>query len=102
MAGWDGVPWWIGGPAQHSRELARMLVYVGSQGSQGIMGIGDLAVKAQTIPDDSVRVMPGACIILNRFTGGAYQSYAARLPTTDSPVDIAANTTGTPRSAQRW
>jgi hypothetical protein len=98
MAGWDGVPWWIGGPAQHSRELARLIVYVASQGSEGIIGIGDLMVRAQTIPDDTVRVMPGACIVRNRYGGGAYQSYAARLPTTDSPIDIAANTTGTARS----
>lgn len=95
---WDGVPWWIGGPAQHSREVARMLVYVGAQGAEGIIGIGDLVVRAQTPTTGSVQVLPGACVILDRYAGGAYQSYACRLPTTDTPITVDPTTTSTARS----
>lgn len=88
MAGWDGVPWWTGGEAEHSDETARLLAYVASQGSEGIIGINDLQVRAQVTPNGTIRVLPGACIIRNRAASATYQSYAARLPTTDSPVTV--------------
>lgn len=88
MAGWDGVPWWTGGAAEHSDETARLLAYVASQGAEGIVGINDLQVKAQATPNGTIRVLPGACIIRNRAPGATYQSYAARLPSTDSPITV--------------
>ncbi|MFZ3557221.1 hypothetical protein [Streptomyces sp. BH055] len=87
--GWDSVPWFTEGGAEHSSEVARLLAYAAFGGSEGIIGNSDLQVKALGTPGAKVQVMTGACAILNRATGGKYQAYAARLPTADT-IDIAA------------
>lgn len=84
---WDSVPWFVGGGAEHSPEVARLLGYVAFRGNEGILGPGDCAVRALAVPGGKVRVMPGACAILNRALGGAYQAYAGRLVSEDE-VDI--------------
>lgn len=88
---WDGVPWFVGGGAEHSPEVARLLSYAAFGGAEGIVGTGDLRVTEQDVPDDTVRVLPGACAILNRASAQEYQAYAARLPSADdveiSPTD---------------
>ncbi|MEU0427105.1 hypothetical protein ABZ235_26465 [Streptomyces canus] len=89
---WDSVPWFTEGGAEHSSEVARLLAYAAFGGAQGIVGSGDLAVKALASPAAQVQVRPGACAIINRATGSTYQAYAGRLPTSDT-VNIAA--TGT-------
>ncbi|MFD5856034.1 hypothetical protein [Streptomyces chartreusis] len=89
---WDSVPWFTEGGAEHSSEVARLLAYAAFGGAQGIVGSGDLAVKALSSPAAQVQVRPGACAIINRAAGSTYQAYAGRLPTSDT-VNIAA--TGT-------
>jgi hypothetical protein len=81
---WDSVPWFIGGGAQHSPEVARVLSYAAFRGNEGILGPLDLAVKALTVPGGSVTVDPGVVTILSRATGGAYQAYSGRLATQDT------------------
>jgi hypothetical protein len=81
---WDNVPWAIGGGAQHSPEVARLLAYAAFRSNEGTLGPLDLQVKALGVPGGSVTVDPGACTILCRSTGGAYQSYAGRLLTQDT------------------
>lgn len=94
---WDSVPWFIGGGAQHSPEVARLLGYAATSGAEGIVTPGDLKVQALDVPGGSVRVAPGAGLILNRATGGDSQSYVARLPSEDV-VEIAATGSGAGRS----
>ncbi|MEV0267725.1 hypothetical protein AB0H43_03035 [Hamadaea sp. NPDC050747] len=94
---WDSVPWFVGGGAQHSPEVARLLAYSAMRGNEGIVGSGDLAVKALAVPGASVRVLPGACSIINRASGGNYQVYAGRLISEDT-VPIAATGSGSGRS----
>jgi hypothetical protein len=91
------VPWFIGGGAEHSPEVARLLAYAAFRGNQGIMGPGDLAVKPLNVPGPKVRVMPGACSILNAGTGVGYQAYAGRV-VSEEAVDIAATGSGGGRS----
>lgn len=89
MASWDSVPWFTEGQAEHSTEVARLLAYAAFGGAQGIVGSGDLAVKALSSPAAQVQVRSGACAILNRAAGATYQAYAGRLPTSET-VNVAA------------
>ncbi|WP_413100921.1 hypothetical protein [Streptomyces sp. Inha503] len=86
---WDSVPWFTEGGASHSSEVARLLAYAAFGGAEGVVGSADLQVKALSTPAAAVQVRTGACAIINRAQGGAYQAYAARLPTADQ-VPIAA------------
>lgn len=85
---WDTVPWFVGGGAEHSPEVARLLAYAATSGAEGIVTPGDLKVAALGVPGPSVTVAPGAGLILNRAAGGTAQSYVARLPDADT-VEIA-------------
>lgn len=75
----DPVPWFVGGGAEHSPEVARLLAFAAFRGAEGVIGAPDLAVRALAVPGAAVRVYPGACSILNRSAGGAYQAYAGRV-----------------------
>ncbi|MCX5070831.1 hypothetical protein OOJ91_33845 [Micromonospora lupini] len=97
MAGWDSVPWMVGGGAQHSAEVARVLAYVACRGNEGVVAAGDLTVRALAVPGGSVTVSPGACSILCRATGQMHQAYTGR-NTTDDPVPIPATTSSGGRS----
>lgn len=90
---WDSVPWFVGGGAEHSPEVARLMAYAATAGAEGIVGTGDLRVAPLSVPGGSVRVAPGAALIRNRATGGASQTYVARNPTEDV-VAIAATGSG--------
>ncbi|MGW0033080.1 hypothetical protein ACWDXD_25095 [Streptomyces sp. NPDC003314] len=93
---WDGVPWFTEGGAMHSEATMRLLAFVGFGGSEGVVGARDLAVRALEQPDASVRVLPGACAVINRAEGATYQAYAGRLPVADTV--LIASTGSQPRS----
>ncbi|MBC9000510.1 hypothetical protein [Micromonospora aurantiaca (nom. illeg.)] len=95
--GWDGVPWMVGGGAQHSAEVARMLAFVAFRGNEGVVGPDDLKVKALAVPGAGVTVDPGACSILCRAAGQLHQAYAGRCATQDT-AGIAATGAGAGRS----
>ncbi|NEA53601.1 hypothetical protein G3I60_05370 [Streptomyces sp. SID13666] len=78
--GWDSVPWFTEGGAEHSSEVARLLAYAAFSGSEGTIGSADLQVRALASPAAAVQILPGACAILNRAAGATYQAYAGRLP----------------------
>lgn len=86
----DPVPWFVGGGAQHSADVARLLMYLATGGSEGVVNRTDMRVLALAVPGGNVRVMPGACVILNRALGGANQSYGGRIAQEDDTVAIAA------------
>lgn len=86
---WDAVPWFVGGGAQHSPEVARLLAYAATNGAEGIVSPGDLKVTATTVPSGSINVSTGECLIRNRAQGGAAQTYVGRNPTQDT-VSVAA------------
>lgn len=92
---WDSVPWFVGGGATHSPEVARLLAYAAVGGAEGIVGPSDLKVAPLSVPGTSVRVLSGAALILNRATGGAQQTYVARNPTVDTvPIALTGSSGG--------
>ena len=94
---WDSVPWFVGGGAQHSPEVARLLAYAATSGAEGIVTPGDLKVAPLAIPGSSIRVLAGAALILNRAASGNQQTYVGRNPTEDV-VAIAPTGSGSGRS----
>lgn len=87
---WDGVPWMVGGGAEHGAEIGRLLAYAAVGGAEGIVGVGDLKVTAQTVPGASVKHTAGAAILLNRSVGGDQQVYMGRSPSEVNPIAIGA------------
>lgn len=94
---WDPTPWFIGGGALHSPEVARLLPYALINDTEGIVGVNDLKVQPLAVPGGSVRVAPGAAIVPNRSTGGSQQAYIGRNPT-DDVVAIAPTGSGAGRT----
>lgn len=90
----DSVPWFVGGGAQHSPEVARLLAYAATGGATGIVTPGDLKVRSLATPGTSVRVAPGAAIVPNRGSGGAEQSYIARNATETTAAIAATGSSG--------
>lgn len=81
---WEGAPWMIEGGVKHSANIARLLSYAAFGGDEGIVSPLDLEVR-ETVPGSAgVRVMPGACSILNRGQGIKYEAYVGRNPTVDT------------------
>lgn len=89
----DRTPWFVGGGAQHSPEVARLMSYAGTSGAEGVVGVAGMRVHAQAVPSTSVRVLTGAALILNRYAGGGEQTYVARNATQTS-VNITATGSG--------
>jgi hypothetical protein len=74
---WEGVPWMVSG-GNHSAEVGRLLAYAATGGEEGVIGPTDCKVVASAIPDGNIHIQPGAVACLNRFPGGASQSYMVR------------------------
>ncbi|QTF70616.1 hypothetical protein [Arthrobacter woluwensis] len=81
MAGFDAVPWMINDGPRHPGEVGRGLAYAATNGAEGVSGVGDLKVTAQPVPNGSVQIMPGGALLLNRYQGGAGQTYSLRCGT---------------------
>lgn len=83
----DPVPWFIGGGAEHSPDVARLLAHAATGGAAGVIAPTDLLCTTTPAPTGNVRVMPGAAIIPNTYAGVTSQSYMARaVSVTDLPV----------------
>lgn len=93
----DSVPWFVEGGAQHSADVARLLAHIATGGKEGILATTDLRIMPLTTPGASVRVMPGACTILNRSLGGENQSYVGR-SATETELAVPASGSGGPRT----
>lgn len=85
----DPVPWFVGGGAQHSPEVARLLAYAATGGAEGVVEPGDLKVTPLSVPGGAVQALPGAALVRNRGAGGDSQTYVAR-NVTATQVEIAA------------
>ena len=93
----DPVPWVVGGGAEHSPEVARLLAYAATGGAEGIVNDTDLKVAPTAVPSNSVRVLAGACLIRSDAAGGAQQTYVGRNVSEDV-VAVAATGSGAGRS----
>lgn len=91
----DRVPYLVGGGFEHSAEVMRSALYAATGGAEGITSTGDLQVLPLAVPGTSVRVLPGAATLLNRYGGGAGQSYAMRVQSaTEVPITATGSTGG--------
>jgi hypothetical protein len=94
----DPVPWFIGGGAEHSPEVARLLAYAATSGSNGVTLAGDLHVNQLPTPGPAVRVAIGTGVLLNQFPGGGRQSYLVRnTPETEVPIPATGSSGGAVR-----
>lgn len=93
----DPVPWFVGGGAHHSPEVARLLAYAATSGAEGVVAPGDLKVVPLDVPGSSVRALAGAAVILSKAAGGAQQTYVGRNPS-EEVVGISATGSGSGRS----
>lgn len=93
----DPVPWFVGGGAQHSPEVARLLAYAATNGAEGVVGVNDLKVRQLTQPGPQVRVALGAGLALNRSASSGQQTYVVRAPS-ETVVDVASTGVGAGRS----
>lgn len=96
--GFDPVPWFVEGGAQHSAQVARTMAWYCTGGMEGVATATDLRVLALSTPGTRVRVMPGACCILNRALGGESESYVGKMRTQDDTIEIPASGAGGPRT----
>ncbi len=89
----DGVPWAIGGGAEHTDELLRVAANAWSRDSEGIVLPGDLKVSQLSTPGGAVQIADGAAVV--RCKQAAGMSYIGRAGTS-TQVSIAP-TGGSPR-----
>lgn len=75
---WEGVPWMIGGGAEHSAEVGRLLAYAAAGAGEGVVGPADCKVVPSGVPDGNIHIQPGAVAVLNQFAGGGQQAYLVR------------------------
>ena len=93
-------PWFIGlEGVEHSAEVARNLAWVATSGASGIVKPTDLRVKAQSVPDGSVRIGPGGFVVESKYSGASQQSYVERVPTS---TDLEVPATGSSGGATRY
>lgn len=74
----DPTAYFVGGGAEHSPEIVRAAFYDSTGGSEGVAGALDLKVLATSPASAGVSVLPGGGIMVNRYPGGANQSYKGR------------------------
>lgn len=79
-SGFENVAYFIGGGAEHSPELMRLIPFALSGDAEGIITPGDLKVSALDVPADRVRMAPGSAILQNRHVANAQESYLVRAP----------------------
>lgn len=87
----DTVPWFIGGGAEHSPAVARMLAYAATNGQTGVLRADDMKVVPLPTPGNKVRILTGGAAIENKYPGGGQQSYTVRNATA-TDVDVPATT----------
>lgn len=76
----ERVPFFIGGGAEHSADVARTLAHSATGGLTGVTNRGDMKIVAQGTPQGSVLVSPGSASLASTYVGGNTQSYIARVP----------------------
>lgn len=94
----ETVPWFVGGGAEHSPDVARMVAYAATSGGAGVLGVGDFRVTPLPVPGTSVRIAAGSAAIPNGYLAApdyGKQSYIARAASvTDVPVTATGSSGG--------
>ena len=98
--GFNGVAWMIGGGTSgplHNADLGRMVLYLATQGLEGVLSPLDLKITALSTPDHFVNVAPGAAVWLSKAPGTFAQSYGDYMSAQDT-INLLPNITASPRS----
>ena len=83
----ERTPWMIGGGAEHSADVARVLANAATSGATGVTYPSSFKVTAQDVPNGSVRVGTGVGPIASNYPGAAGQTYIVRnLGSTDVTI----------------
>lgn len=69
----------VGGGAQHSTNLGRVVASVAAGGIEGVVGSRDLEVRQLSSPAAQVRIYPGVVAVRNRAAGSSGEMYVGRL-----------------------
>jgi hypothetical protein len=91
----EPVPWFVGGEAEHSASVARMVAWAATSGARGIILPTDMQVKALPVPGTAVQVWPGGAVMPNDYPGGNRESYMVNNESA-SDVPIAATSSSGP------
>ncbi len=94
---WSPTPWFVGGGAEHSPELARAMLNSATGGTEGVGSLTDLKVRAASTPSATVVVGTGVGMMLNRYAGGNDRQSYMGFNQSDTNTVISA-TSGTGRS----
>lgn len=87
QSGFDPVPWFVGGGAEHQAEIFRTVLHIAVGGGEGVVAPTDCKVTARDPSTNQVRIAPGAVVATNRETGARSESYGGRAPL-ESLIDI--------------
>lgn len=91
-------PIYIDQNAIHRASQLRALVYAATEGREGVFSPLDLAIKAQTIPDATVQMQPGAYVMKAKHTGGQFESYIGKVAIAEDSLSISPVGAGGPRT----
>lgn len=78
--GFQGVPWMVGGGAEHTPDLGRAIAHAASQGGEGVVLPTDLKVTPRSPAGTGVDIAPGQAFIRQRAANVAAQSYLGYAP----------------------
>lgn len=94
----ETVPWFVGGGAEHSPDVARQIAYAATSGSAGVLGNLDFRVTELPVPGTKIRIAAGGAVIPNAYLPEpdfGKQSYVCRAgDVTDTPVTATGSTGG--------
>lgn len=94
----ESVPWFIGGGAEHSPSVCRLLPYVATLGAEGVVNSSDLKVTPLAVPGAGIIINNGGAVILGRSAGQNRESYLARQNTSTTLSGLTAVPGGSGRS----
>lgn len=97
----ESVPWFVGGGAEHSPDVARMVANAATSNAAGVLGNLDFRVTPLPVPGTKVRIAAGAAVIPNGYLAApdyGKQSYIARAADVTDDTDVTATGSGAGRS----
>lgn len=90
-------PWYIGANARHLPPTIRLLSYSATEGKEGVLAEGHLAVVDLDTPGGAINVLPGGYAVLARHLGGEFESYVGKISIQET-VTVNPTTSGGPRT----
>lgn len=96
----NGVPWMVGGGSSgplHNADLGRLVLYLATQGFQGVLSPLDFVPSALSTPDHYINISPGAGVWICKAPGTFAQSYGDYM-SSQYTLELTPNITASTRS----